>query len=87
MTRLDKAIAQLGRPHVQVLIVSDGIYDDDWPENPVDDLLRDDWPNYDVHSPTAVSSHSVTYQSPQAAARFPHHRNVLIRVEFLTAFR
>jgi hypothetical protein len=87
MIRLDKAIAALGHQRVQVLIVSDGLHDDDWPENPVDDLLRSDWPRYHVHSPLPSGSHSVTYQCPEADGRFPGHRNVRIRVEFLVTLR
>ncbi len=87
MTRLDKAIAALGHPHVQVLIVSDGVGDDDWPGNPIDDILKAQWPDYDVHSPDPAGSHSITYRSPQAEARFADHHNVAIRIEFLTLFR
>jgi hypothetical protein len=87
MTRLDQAIATLGWPHVQVLIVSDGIDDSDWPDNPVDDLLAADWPTYEVDRAFAISGHSVSYRSSQAEARFPGHRNVAIRVERLITFR
>lgn len=87
VVRLDQAIADLGHSRVQVLIVSDGRDEGDWPENPVDDLRPSDWPGYDVHDPVRRGSHSVHFSSPQAEARFPDHRNVAIRVEFLIAFR
>lgn len=84
--RLDEAIASLGHSRVQVLIVSDGQSDEDWPENPIDNLHSADWPLYEVHSPRTAGSHSVTYQSPQAEVRFPDQRNVAIRVELLMSF-
>ena len=81
--QLDQAIEALGHPRVIALVVSDGVEDDDWPENPIDDLQRSRWTGYDVEELSRAGSHSVLYASKRAEAEHPTHRNVRIRVEFL----
>ena len=85
MTTLDKAIEALGEPRVMAMVVSDGVDDDDWPENPIQPLSREDWPRYEVEE-MLRSSHSATYASATAVAEHPGQRNVHIRVEFLYIF-
>lgn len=85
MTTLDEAIAALGEARVMAMVVSDGIDDDDWPENPIQPLSREDWPRYEVEE-MSRSSHSATYASATAVAEHPGQRNVHIRIEFLYIF-
>jgi hypothetical protein len=87
MIPLHEAIAALGHPTVMALVVSDGVDDDDWPENPIATLGRDEWPGYQVEEISRLGGHSVTYASPTAVERHPGHRNVRIRVEFLYVFK
>jgi len=86
MTTLDKAIEALGEPRVMAMVVSDGVDDDDWPENPIQTLNRDEWPRYEVEELAPRTSHSATYASATAMAEHPGQRNVHIRVEFLYVF-
>ena len=80
---LQEAIEGLGHEMVQVMIVSDGKDEHDWPENPIAPLNREDWHRYDVSNPVEAGSHSVTYQSRKARQEHPDHMKVAIRVEFL----
>lgn len=81
--RLVQAIAELGNPRVMVFIVSDGVSDDDWPENPIHEIMSDQWHDYEVDEVTRRGSHSILYSSAEAETMYPEQRNVRIRVEFL----
>ena len=86
MQTLDRAIAGLGSERVMAMVISDGVADDDWPDNPIGDIPRKDWQLYEVEEISRTGSHSVVYRSPTAETMHPGQRNVRIRVEFLVTF-
>lgn len=86
MQTLDRAIAELEADRVMAMVISDGVADDDWPDNPIYDIPRRNWPLYEVEEISRTGSHSVVYRSPTAEMRHIGQRNVRIRVEFLVTF-
>lgn len=79
---LDDLLRDLDQ-RVQVLITSDGIDGNGWPDNPIYNLTPAEYREYRVPSAISISSHSNVYRSPEAEAKFPDHKNVRIRVEKL----
>lgn len=86
MKTLALSIEDHGSPKGMVMIITDGIEEDDFQDNPVADIDPSRRQDYAVGDPIRNDDHSIEWISPEATAQWPDHRNVRIALQRLYTF-